>query len=96
MLRSGFVPVHNEEGGIKFEYQVTPFDFFGSESFEIGIQGDGDIAAEDTGNAKVQLKTRSDSDAAPDFLGFDDVFTEVGLLFSAIGSIGVNALFLIV
>ena len=82
MNRPGFVPVHDEPGGITFKYDVATFNFASSLKFvapseDIGTVKDADIIR----NTENASQLGDDVEDVPDFLGFDeeDMEPEVSL-----------------
>ena len=73
MNRSGFVPVHDEPGGVTFKYEVANFNFATSlknlpQNEDAGLAGDSRI----NGRAEESPRSGDDAEAVPDFLGFDE------------------------
>jgi hypothetical protein len=73
MNRAGFVPVHNDPGGVTFKYEVTPFNFANSLKPTAATEDAGN-AIDERINFRNEEAPRSgdDEEAVPDFLGFED------------------------
>jgi hypothetical protein len=73
MNRSGFVPVHDEPGGVTFKYEVTNFNFATSLK-PLAQNEDAGLADDSRINDRAEYLPRSgdDAEAVPDFLGFDE------------------------
>ena len=73
MAREGFVPVHDEEDAVKFEYEVTPF-IFGASRLTPPPDSPAEPSLDANGNGKDYSAAEGvdDKSAPPDFLGFDD------------------------